>query len=266
MEDWKIGRLIAKRNAGVPLAYLTGHKEFYGLDFLVNKHTLIPRPDTEMLVQEVLNKISPYAGEAHGEAGEGVRIMLIDVGTGSGCIPIAIQSQVTSYKLQVTSFATDISKQALAIAKKNAKKHNADITFLCGHLLAPIQKLYPDTGQDLACGLYNSTTLQLYSHSIITANLPYLTEEQFITEPSIQHEPKYALVADNNGLALYEELLIQIKNTVSSYVHHVSCFMEIDPSQSATMTKLIQTHFPHAGIEIKKDLAGNDRVVCVDFS
>ena len=238
--SWQVNKLFKKRKRGIPLAYLTDHKEFYGLDFLVNKHVLIPRPDTEIMVDLVVNRLRT--------TDDGEQIILIDVGTGSGCIPISILKDLQTYKLtNLQTFATDISRQALKVARKNAYKHNADINFLQGNLLEPILK--------------NHELLAMNYELIITANLPYLTEEQFQNEPSIQHEPKSALVAKNNGLALYEELLNQIKQLLTTYYLPLTMYLEIDPSQSVQITKLIQTSLPNTSIEIKKDLARLDRVV-----
>lgn len=235
----KIQRLIKKRKNGIPLAYLIGYKEFYGLDFFVNKHTLVPRPDTELMVEEVVQEIKKSKNQ---------KITLIDVGTGSGCIPISILDAIRTSGLSVIRkcYATDISKNALKVAKKNAKKQNVHITFKQGNLLEPF------TNQ-----LIDKSTNNL----IITANLPYLTQTQFDEEPSIQHEPHSALVTNKEGLALYEELLHQVKKQVPSFQFPVTMFFEIDPSQTENISSMIKTIFPKATIEIKKDLSGKDRIV-----
>ncbi len=240
LNTWKYKRLVKKRSQNYPAAQLIGTKGFFGYEFEVNKHTLIPRPDTEMIVELVVQEIKKTKKQ----------ITLIDVGTGSGCIPISILKNVTGYKLQVTTYATDISKNALKVAKYNAKKHNVNITFKQGNLLEP----------------WLSTVDSSLSSLIITANLPYLTEHQFTTEPSIQHEPKSALVADNEGLALYEELLRQIQSLIPTLQSPITGIFEIDPTQSERMQALIKRYFPDAKVEIKKDLAGQDRIVTVHFS
>lgn len=238
----KLKNFINKRKRGLPLAYITGRKEFFGLDFLVNKHTLIPRPDTELIVELAIEKINKQSSI------DNKQMILVDVGTGSGCIPIAlIKNLSTQTRKHLDVFATDSSKSALRVAKKNAERHQIDIQFLHGNLLTPIIK--------------NHLLSPISYRYIITANLPYLTQAQFDAEPSIQHEPYSALVADNNGLSLYEELLQQIKQlAISHKLPAISCFFEIDPSQSSHMSTLIQTYLPGSSIEIKKDLAGQDRV------
>lgn len=238
LEYLRFKRALQKRLSGVPIAYITGTKEFYGLEFEVNKHTLIPRPDTEIMVEAVKLQITNYKLQ---------HITLIDVGTGSGCIPISIMKAIKHENMK--AFATDISEGALRVAKRNAKKHQADIQFCHGNLLQPL--------------IDNKTMKQWINETIIiTANLPYLTEQQFTEEPSIQHEPKSALVADDQGLALYKELLLQIKNTLSE--HSLIGFFEIDPAQTDKISSIINAMLPHAHITIIKDFSNNDR--CVKFS
>lgn len=239
LANFKLQRLFRLRAKGVPIAYLTGHKEFFGFDFIVNKHTLVPRPDTEILVENVLSVIA--MNEVTKQS------ILIDIGTGSGCIPIAIQKTLKqkNSSLSLETFATDISKNALKIAKRNSQRYKTDITFLQGNLLEPILK--------------NQKLLSLISNSqiILTANLPYLTQTQFEQERSIQHEPHSALVAEDNGLALYKTLLGQIKQSGLS----LTAWFEIDPSQSIPLSQYIQDVFPQAKIQIIKDLCGRERII-----
>jgi release factor glutamine methyltransferase len=159
------------------------------------------------------------------------------------------------------TYATDISSGALRIAKKNAQRHGVDITFLRGNLLQPLLSKFPPfiRGRRRA-ELAQAPEGQGEFSLVITANLPYLTQEQFNSEPSIQDEPPSALVAGNHGLALYEELFKQIRLLIV----HCSLFLEIDPSQSATIRQLISQHCPNATVEIKTDLRGQDRVVCIE--
>jgi len=240
----KIKKLINLRAKNVPFAYLTGQKEFYGWDFVVNKNVLIPRPETEALVDKVTEEIRKLKNK---------KIILIDVGTGSGCIPIAILKNFEMEKLRnLETFAIDISNQALTVAKANAKKHGVKIKFLQGDLLSPIPPLLKGGRGDIG---------QQKFQIIITANLPYLTPLQLKSEPSIKHEPKLALVAGKDGLKYYRQLLKQIKTLVTSYQLLVTLFLEIDPQQSNNIKKLIKQHLPHAKITIHQDLSEKDRVV-----
>jgi release factor glutamine methyltransferase len=253
---------IHLRKKGYSVAAIVRHKEFYSLDFFVNKEVLIPRPETELMVEEVLRIMNDEVRTKN------EKIILIDVGTGSGCIPISILKNI---KGQTQTFAIDISKSALRIAKKNAKKHSVDIQFIYGNLFEPFLSLrgvptFRDNQTIFKLTLPNPriALLPKAAHNdtiIITANLPYLTEQQFQNEPSIQQEPKKALVTDNNGLALYEELLQQISSLISNFKFPLYAFLEIDPSQTESISKIIQQNLPTANFEIKKDLAGLDRLV-----
>ncbi|MFH1947585.1 MAG: peptide chain release factor N(5)-glutamine methyltransferase [Candidatus Magasanikbacteria bacterium] len=253
LKDYKIKRLFKKRAKGIPLAYLTGHKEFFGLDFFVNKNVLVPRPDTEILVEEVLSHITYHI--THNKP-----ITFIDVGTGSGCIPISITKTLENENTK--TFAIDISRKALRVARKNAKKHHVKASLSSAHVAGQIKFLH---GNLLSPFINLKPILSKTQNLIITANLPYITEEQFKTEPSIHHEPRLALVAKNKGLALYEELLEQIRQFYSLFLIPYSLFMEIDPSQSQSIKPLIKKYLPKAKIEIKKDLAGLDRVVVIEI-
>jgi release factor glutamine methyltransferase len=246
--------LVRKRAQNFPASQLMGTKGFFGLDFDVNKHTLIPRPDTEIIVEEVL-KLLPLVGGGREGVTQKENLCIIDIGTGSGCIPISILNEIRKSGSCLPAgtvseypdcYATDISNHALKVAKRNAKKHGVHVTFKQGNLLEPFQ----------------SEISNLKSQIIITANLPYLTEEQFTTEPSIQHEPKSALVAEKQGLALYEELLQQIKS-ITHYSVPITLYCEIDPTQSERMRALIHTYLPEATIEIVKDLCGLDRIFAI---
>ncbi len=245
LERLRFHYTLNKRKRGTPLAYLTGHKEFYGLDFVVNKHTLIPRPETELLVECAIEEIGKLGNKE-------IPITLIDAGTGSGCIPIAVAKTVQ--QRNITTLAIDISRGALKIAKQNAKRHDTNITFLHGNLLSPL--------------IRNSTLFLIRNSSlVITANLPYLTQEQFDEEPSIQCEPHSALVAEENGLALYRRLLEQVNFLISQFRNFpITIFLEIDPSQTDRIQKLIKQHLPQSTIEIKKDLREQDRVVIISLT
>lgn len=165
----KYNRLIKKRIKKIPVAYLTNHKEFFNLDFYVDKNVLIPRPLTESLVEEVIKEA------------KNKKINIADIGTGSGCIAIALKKHLP----QATVYATDISIAALNVAKKNAKKHRVKIKFFQGDLLAPLSNKKID---------------------IIVANLPYLTKSQIKNE--LKYEPKTALLGGDKYI---KKLLRQAK-------------------------------------------------------
>lgn len=240
LEKFRFNKFVKKRRKGIPLAYLTGTKEFYGLDFFVNRHTLIPRPDTELIVDLALTKLQSMRDER--------QIMLIDIGTGSGCIPIAIAKKERQYD-NTEVYATDISRNALKVAKQNTKRHSIDITLKHGHLLKPLY----------------SKIKNFKSKIILTANLPYLTEEQFKNESSIRYEPKSALVAKDNGLSLYTELLLQLKD-ILHYTSSITALFEINPTQSTSIKTIARRCIPNADISMQKDLAKLDRVIIISIS
>jgi release factor glutamine methyltransferase len=227
---------------GYSIAVLRGHKEFFGLDFIVTPATLVPRPDTELLVESALKIIKSSTQ----------KIVLIDIGTGTGCIPISILKNVPE---KITTLATDIAGQSLTVAKKNAERHSVSITFLRGNLLQPVLPL-----------LGKTTTEKNEYSLIITANLPYLKHEQFLNEPSIQREPYRALVAENEGLARYDELFQSIvTDLIPRGCTDVTLLCEIDPSQTASFSTLVKKYAPEATLDVRKDLAGFDRTIIISF-
>lgn len=222
------------RRRNTPIAYITGHKEFFGLDFEVNKHTLVPRPETELLVELVQKQVTNI---------KDTNTVLIDIGTGSGCIPISILKTCTHTNIQ--AYASDISKKALKVATRNAKQHDTNITFAHGNLLEPTLRHVP-------------RDMWLASRVIITANLPYITEEQWKAEMSIKKEPKSALVADEHGLALYRELLEQLLDL--DIQSTITLYFEIDPDQKDLVEPLVKEYFSNSHVILHTDLSGHTRI------
>ena len=226
----KFLNLEKKRLANWSIAVIIGEKEFYGLNFKVDKNVLVPRPETEILVDEVLNIIKSQNNNS----------LIIDLGTGSGAIITALAKNL---KLSAAKYmAVDISAQALKIAKQNARIYKLDniIKFYQGNLLTPIIK-YLD-GQDL----------------IIAANLPYLTKAQIKNSPSIQYEPELALDGGKDGLKYYKILFKQLKRV--NY-NSLSLIIEIDPAQTTLLKALIKVNFPLVNIQTLKDYSGQNRFI-----
>ena len=241
----KFQHLLKRRQKHEPFAYLFGKKEFFGKEFLVNKHVLIPRPDTETLIECALN----IQTQPHLQAPA-----IWDIGTGSGAIAITLASHIP----QSTILATDTSKRALAMAKKNAKKLgvHARITFLQQNLLQP--KAYRWL-------LSHNTAKEL----IICANLPYLpTSDKKILEPDItKYEPKAALYSGKDGLDLIQKLLGQIARHATEWGYkQISILLEYDPPQTKALLAKIHHLFPQAKTTIQQDLAGRDRVCHIQLS
>ena len=235
---------ISRRLGGEPVAYLTGHKEFYGLDFIVNKNVLIPRPETELMVEEALKLVTHDSKPCP----SGRRaITLIDLGTGSGCVAITL-TKLTKQKLM----AIDISKKALAVAKQNAKLHGVakNIKFFKGDLLEP---------------LLNSKFVIRHSSFVILANLPYLDSKwkkllKSSDSLGLKFEPKVAIAGGADGLSLYRKLAKQIKSLKKL---NLTLLCEIGHLHGPKMKKI----FSFAKkIQIKKDLSGLNRLAIIKIA
>ena len=215
--------LVERRRRGEPTAYLTGHKEFYGLDFIVNSAVLIPRPETELLVEKVI-----------GLAESGGISDIADVGTGCGAIAVSLAVGLP----YVTVYATDISPAALEVARANCEKHGvADrIVLLQGDLLEPLEKPV----------------------DIIVANLPYVRAADLKNNLMLKHEPPLALDGGRDGLDGVRRLCSQ---AVKKLQKKGCLLLEIGEGQSPAVTDILRGLFPGAAIEIHQDLAGLERVV-----
>lgn len=239
----KFEKLIQRRINHEPLAYIFGEKEFYKMKYKVKKNVLIPRPETELMVDLVLHKIK------NGTWNKKNKIIIADIGTGSGNIIISIAKQLKNFEFLISNFkffGIDISKKVLAVARQNAKTHKLDkkITFLHGNLLEPIKKIPTPKSQ--------------FSNLIITANLPYLSPKIYSSccQDIKKYEPKSALISQADGLAHYERLLKQLQNIKQKYsMLRASCFMEISPEQKAKILKIIKKYFPKSKINFHKDLS-----------
>ena len=241
-----------RRKNGEPLSYITGEKEFFGLTFLVTRDTLIPRPETETLVEYVLGRIQNLESEIWDEE---KTISILDIGTGSGCIPISILSALRQKNPDIFSrircLATDLSPAALTIAKRNAFRHDIrrDISFQESHLLSHIPESYFDT-----------------ESMIITANLPYLSEAIYDASPKEVrcHEPQSALKGGgDDGTALIRTLLDQYR--IKRGVRQDACLiLEISPEQGISLMEYGRKLFPLSPISLLPDLAGKDRFLIIE--
>ncbi len=220
-ERERLDALVADRERGVPVAYLRGFKEFYGLRFAVDPRVLVPRPETEALVDAI---------RAHAA---GRAMTVVDVGTGSGAIAIALA--VSEPQLRV--IATDISPDALAVARENARAHGVVIDFREGDLLAPVAEQV----------------------DVVAANLPYLRDEDLEQlagdRTSLAFEPRVATVAGPDGLVLVRRAAADLPRVLAP---DGAAFFECDPPQSAPIRALL---VPLGNVDVIKDLAGLERVV-----
>jgi release factor glutamine methyltransferase len=213
--------LVARRAKGEPVAYLVGHKEFMGLDFVVTHSVLIPNPDTEVLVQRAV--------ELAREAGKPLRVA--DVGTGSGCIAIAI----AHYAPNVQVVASDVAPEALEVAALNVAAHGLSgrVELVCGDLMAPLVGAF-----DLVC-----------------ANLPYVAAGSVLA-PEVVAQPARAIFAEDHGSALVTRLLAESPDRLNPGGRLLA---ELDPSIASTAVDGANRHF--AGHRIHSDLAGHQRVL-----
>ncbi|MFN0055103.1 MAG: peptide chain release factor N(5)-glutamine methyltransferase [Planctomycetales bacterium] len=236
--------LVQRRARAEPVAYLVGHREFFGLDFLVNPDVLIPRPETETLVMELIALARRTASPDHsGPAGEPKvqaprPLKILDLGTGSGCIAVASAAHLP----QATVTAIDISPQALVMARQNASRHGVEdrLQFLEGDLFGP---------------LGNETQFDL-----IASNPPYVSDSDMETLPADvrQHEPHLALRAGPRGLDVIERV---VQGAPARLSPGGALLLEISPEQAAAVTELIAGQPPFAPPRILKDSAGRQRVV-----
>ncbi|MBP7963640.1 MAG: peptide chain release factor N(5)-glutamine methyltransferase [Caldilineaceae bacterium] len=220
--------LVARRLAHTPVAYLTGHRDFFGLSFHVDPRVLIPRPETELLVEAVLDFVKSHPSVSS----------VADVGTGSGIIGVTLGVQAPGLVI----YAVDASADALAVAQANAAAllpaQARPITFLHGDLLAPLPGPV----------------------DIIAANLPYIPAAAYATlQPNVRdHEPAAALLSGVDGLDHIRRLLAAAPAFLRP---HGAIFLEIGHDQGASVQALAQALIPGCQVHLTQDLAGLDRLV-----
>ena len=220
--------LLARRSRREPLAYVLGSREFHGLDFRVTPAVMVPRPETETLVEEAL----AWAG------GRSNPITVADVGTGSGCIVVSMAVRLPDVRF----LATDVAPVALAVAEENARYHGVAerVRLLSGHLLQPLPGPV----------------------DLIVANLPYIPSGRLDTlQPEVRdYEPREALDGGPDGTDLLRPLL----HEAGAYLQPGGALMlEIDDEQGSTLAGEARSAFPSAAVRVLPDLSGRDRVLVV---
>lgn len=222
----------------VPLQYIIGKTEFYGLPFVVNKHVLIPRPETEELVACVVSESSRVKtfNTSTKQTTETKQLKILDIGTGSGCIPISLKKQLPFAKIS----AIDISKEALTVAKKNAVLNNVDIHFILQDILK---------------------TVALDQHyDIIISNPPYVREleKKELKNNVLKNEPHVALFVENdNPLIFYAKIAELAKKYLNK---NGLLFFEINQYLGTETIDLVNKK-GLKNIQLKKDMFGNDRII-----
>jgi release factor glutamine methyltransferase len=213
--------------AGMPLPYILGHWEFFGLEFVVTPHVLIPRPETEILVEQALHWLEKRSGTQR----------VLELGVGSGCISVSLA--VHNPLLQVV--AVDISPQAIAVARKNAQRHQVAnrFQFVISDLCSAIRGRY-----DLLC-----------------ANLPYIPTSELQNLPVSKHEPQLALDGGCSGLDLIQRFL---QSAPCLLAEKGLILAEIEASQGKAALDLAMDYFPQAQVRMVQDYSGNDRVLRIE--
>jgi len=216
-------RLVERRRLGEPSAYLTGHREFYGLDFYVDRSVLVPRPESELLVEKAINLVQNRLIAA-----------IAEIGTGCGAIAISLALNLPEAKI----YATDISDQALEVARFNCRRHGVTdrIRLMQGDMLEPLPEVV----------------------DLVVANLPYVRASELPRTGPLSFEPVLALDGGINGVDKIERLCYQAGNRLRPG----GCLLlEIGQGQAETITTILHKVFLQAQVEVYPDYGGIERVV-----
>ncbi len=223
----KLREMVKRRGEGEPLQYITGTAEFFGLEFLVDRRVLIPRPETELLVETVVSRVE----------GRGSRVRIMDVCTGSGCIAVALAKKVPGVEI----LAVDSSAEALVVAEANAKRQNVEknIRFLCGDLLGVLS--------------------DSWRADVIVSNPPYVRRGDIANLPKEvrDFEPVHALAAGEDGLEIIRRLVMTAGRSLSP---SGLMALEIGAGQRPAVEELFVKNV-FAVVQIVKDLQGHERVI-----
>ncbi len=228
----RVKDLLVQRAQGIPLQYLVGTQQFWGLEFIVTPDVLIPRPETENLVEEAINLANSFGPKNQ-------KCTILDIGTGCGCIAVALSKSLPHARI----LATDISAKALTIARRNAKRLGVGerITFLMGDLFEPLKKLCVD------------------KVDMIVSNPPYVASGEIQTlAPEVKdHEPKIALDGGSDGLDLCKRTLREAPDYLAQ---GGTLAMEIGYRQAGPLAEWIRQQGLPWEVRFKHDLAGIERV------
>jgi len=226
----KFDQLIQERISGEPLQYIIGSTEFFGLEFKVNQNVLIPRPETETLVETVIEHLKDCS-----------QPKIIDLGTGSGAIAISLAKNLKSSFV----FATDVSSEVLKVAKENARRHQVDdrIDFLCGDLFEPLRN--KNLKGKIDC---------------VVSNPPYVSKDEFDHLPKEvkDYEPIVALRTDEEGPSFHKKI---IEGSPDFLKEGGMLALEVGLGQANKVADLVRDCGDFKNTEIKKDLGGIDRIV-----
>ena len=220
-------KLCERRKNGEPIAYILGYKYFYGLKFKVNKHVLVPRPETEWLVERALALVESRKSIKS-------KVSILDVGTGSGCIAISLAHSLTSHESRVTTsiIASDISPTALEVAAQNAKAHKVNVEFVQSDLFKNVRGKF----------------------DIVIANLPYVPQGMYeLLYHNLKYEPKVAITDGGEVWDIYQKFFAQLPKHLKP---GGTALLEIDDGSKPDMQKMIHTLLPGWHAKFSKDLGG----------
>jgi len=215
---------IKRLKKGEAVQYIIGNVDFYGNIFMVNKDVLIPRFETELLVQKTYNYIRSFFDK---------KVKILDIGTGSGVIAITLKKLLNS-----DVCGLDISSSAIDVAKYNAESNDVDVEFLVSDLFSNVNAKY----------------------DVIISNPPYISYDEKIDDVVLNNEPALALFASNNGLEFYERVLKDAKNYLNN---RALIAFEIGKDQGEHIKKIALKYFPSSSVKIEKDFSSRDRYVFI---
>ena len=225
LKDKDMNIAIKELESGIPVQYIVGNVDFYGYTFKVNKNTLIPRFETELLVEKTIKYINKYFNN---------EIKILDIGTGSGCIAITLNKLLDNSRVT----AVDISKNALDVARENNKINNTDVNFIESDVFSNINDKY----------------------DVIISNPPYISYDEDIMDVVYNNEPHMALYADDNGLYFYDKILRECRKYLND---RFLIAFEIGYKQGNDILNIINKYFDNVNISLEKDYSGRDRFIFI---
>lgn len=226
LKDKDLDTALKELESGIPVQYIVGNTNFYGYDFKVNRNTLIPRFETELLVEKTYNYIKKYFNKDN--------IKILDIGTGSGCIAITLNKLLDNSRVT----AVDISKNALDVARENNKINNTDVNFIESDVFSNINDKY----------------------DVIISNPPYISYDEDIMDVVYNNEPHIALYADDNGLYFYDKILNECRKYLND---RFLIAFEIGYKQGNDILNIINKYFDNVNISLEKDYSGRDRFIFI---
>ena len=227
LKDKDLDTALKELESGIPVQYIVGNTNFYGYDFKVNRNTLIPRFETELLVEKTYNYIKKYFNKDN--------IKILDIGTGSGCIAITLNKLLNSCDIT----GIDISSEALEVAKENNIINNTNVKFIESDIFSNVSDKY----------------------DVIISNPPYISYDDIEVMDIVKNnEPHLALYAKDNGLYFYDKI---IKDSSKYLNDKFIMAFEIGYKQGKDITKIVNKYYKDINMSVEKDYSGRDRFVFI---